>query len=68
MAINRPNCPKCGTPARIAILLRERVRVEIDADGSFGKVLSVTREPKVVEGFECWGAHQWFVSKANPAE
>jgi len=68
VAINRPNCPKCGAPARIAILLREHVRVEIDADDEFGQVLSVTREPKVIEGFECGGTHQWFVGKAKPTE
>jgi len=54
-------CPRCGAPARVALCRRELVRVELNADGTLGRVLSHTRETKVVEGYECGGAHQWFV-------
>lgn len=54
-----PTCPKCGTPARVAIIERARVRCELNADGSIGRVLSTTRESSLPVAFECGGRHTW---------
>lgn len=53
-----PSCPKCGTPARVALVERAVVRCEINADGSIGRVLSLRGEAKQI-GYECGGGHKW---------
>jgi hypothetical protein len=55
----RPRCPKCGEPARVAIVKMARVRCELEADGSVGRVLSTTRNKKVPLEYECGGGHTW---------
>ncbi len=56
---NAPRCPRCGTPARVAILQKARVRCELAADGTVGRVLSTTKEPSDPAAFECGGRHTW---------
>jgi hypothetical protein len=58
-----PRCPRCGEPARVAVLNRARVRCQLEADGTIGRVLSMSKEtdPPIAE-FECSGGHSW---KAN---
>lgn len=52
-------CPRCGCAARVAILRRERVRCEINPDGTLGRVLSMSREVPTVHAYECGGGHVW---------
>lgn len=52
-------CPKCGEPARIAIVTKARVRCQINADGKLGKVLSASVEEGTSFSYECGGGHTW---------
>ena len=60
-----PPCPRCGEPARVVVLRAARVRCAVNADGTHGKVLSVTREAKEVVGYECGGGHDYIDPKAE---
>lgn len=51
-------CPRCGTPARVVIVQKARVRCELKADGEPGAVLSASRKGACV-GYECGGGHVW---------
>lgn len=57
----RPTCPKCGTPARVLIVKKARVRAVLNADGTRGEILSFSRErdPSEVVSYECGGGHVW---------
>ncbi len=55
-------CPRCGTPARVVVLVRARIRCELDADGEVGRVLSASREDSSPVAYECGGGHSWRAS------
>lgn len=57
MTVSR--CPRCGEPARIAIIKRARVRCVLKADGSIGRVLSASKEASPITAYECGGGHTW---------
>lgn len=57
-----PVCPKCGTPPRVAVIERARVRCVYEEDGRVGKVISTTKGTKVVIAYECGGGHSWPVA------
>jgi len=57
--VTPPLCPKCGERARVAIVLKARVRCVLKADGSLGEVLSCSREQAARIGYECGGGHTW---------
>lgn len=59
MTDSRPTCPKCGTRACVTVLMKARVRAELNVDGTVGRVLSTSREGVVVVGYECRGGHSW---------
>jgi hypothetical protein len=52
-------CPRCGTPARVAIVLKASVRYELDAHGKIGRVLSTSRNTPEPYAYECGGGHVW---------
>lgn len=54
-----PTCPKCGTTARVVVILKARVRCEINSDGSIGRVISASRSNASTLGYECGGGHEW---------
>lgn len=61
MTDQRPLCPKCGTPARVATLVKARVRCELLPDGTPGRVLSTSRDTPGPTAYECGGGHTWEV-------
>jgi hypothetical protein len=54
-----PRCPKCGEPARIVVLSPARVRCQLNADGTPGKILSALWDKPSDQSFECGGQHTW---------
>lgn len=60
--MTEPVCPKCGTPPRVVIVERARVRCAYKEDGSVGRVISVTKDTKVT-AYECGGGHTWPVAR-----
>lgn len=50
-----PRCPKCGERPRTVVVEKVRVRCEVNADGTPGRVLSLSRESGRVVGYECGG-------------
>lgn len=57
----RPLCPKCGQPARVAVVINARIRCALEADGSVGRVLSISKDTSPPISFECGGKHFWAV-------
>ena len=53
-----PVCPKCGCPARVALVRKAQVRCVLEVDGALGKVLSASRDAEIA-GYECGGGHTW---------
>ena len=64
---NEAKCPKCGEPARIAIILKARVRYLLeDKNGRPGKILGMSKKSDEsldgdVAAYECSGGHVWQV-------
>jgi hypothetical protein len=56
-----PTCPKCGTPARVVIVRKARVRCVLQSDGTVGEVISASRTNESVIAYECGGGHVWSV-------
>lgn len=59
-----PRCIMCGEPARIVLIKKHYIRCELDKDGSIGKVISLSREPSSIHGYECGGGHKWLTDKS----
>jgi hypothetical protein len=56
----KQRCPKCGEPPRVVVITKAKVRCQLNADGSVGKVLSTSLdEDALVYGYECGGSHMW---------
>lgn len=60
--MSKLECPKCGTRARVIVLVKAKVRCILEADDSVGKVLSASRDKDTVIGYECGGGHTWTVT------
>jgi hypothetical protein len=43
----------------VALVQKALVRCTLNADGSIGAVLTMSREEADVVGFECGGKHKW---------
>jgi hypothetical protein len=63
--MNTPICPKCGTQARVVVVFKAKVRCKLNADGTFGKVLSASKTAGSVLGYECGGGHAWLCEEAQ---
>jgi hypothetical protein len=57
MATPFPTCPRCGCPARVAVITKARVRCLLNGDGGIGEMISASRGSSSVTAYECAGGH-----------